>query len=100
MKLSPLRPRVHLYVCTNRRAPDDPLGGGCSDRGDQVYAALKREVARRGLHRDVWVARTHCLGVCPRVGCTVGLAPATRYLEEVTEGDAAAVIDTVLPPPR
>lgn len=89
MRTSPLRPRVQLLVCANERGADDPLGGGCGARGEAVFAALKRRT--RG--SDVWVARTSCLGLCPRVGCTVAIAPAMKYLVEVSEGDLDDVLN-------
>jgi len=77
-------PRVHLFVCANRRE-GSPLGPGCGDRGEAVYAALKEEVARRGRIADVWVTKTHCLGICPKDGCTVARWPAARPSAIVTE---------------
>ena len=95
MKLSALKPRVHLYVCTNERRAGDPLGEGCGARGAATYAALKAAVARRGLVSSVWVARTGCLGICPKEGCTVGLSPGPRYVEEVGAHDADALLDAI-----
>lgn len=95
MKLATLEPRAHLFVCANRRAEGDPLGGGCADHGEAVFAALKREVAARGLVRSVWVARTQCLGLCPQRGCAVAISPAGRYLLEVEPGDAGAILDAL-----
>lgn len=95
MKLATLQPRAHVFVCENRRAAGDPLGGGCADGGDAVYAALKREVTARGLVRSVWVARTQCLGLCPKRGCAVAVSPGGRYLVEVEPGDAATLLDAL-----
>jgi (2Fe-2S) ferredoxin len=80
-----------LFVCANRRAPDAPLGPGCGDAGDEVFARLKDEVARRGAYRDVWVTRTHCLGVCPKRGATVAVYPAQAIWSEVEPVDAPAL---------
>jgi hypothetical protein len=80
-------PRVHLFVCANRRE-GSPLGPGCGDRGEAVYAALKEEVARRGRIADVWVTKTHCLGICPKDGCTVARWPAARPSTILTEVEA------------
>lgn len=88
MKLSPYRPRVQLLVCTNQRAESDPLGGGCGVRGESVFAELKART--RG--SDIWVARASCLGLCPKSGCTVAIAPAMRYLIEVDDSDVDAVL--------
>ena len=86
-------PRLHLLVCVNERAPDDPLGAGCGAHGAAVYDRLKTEVARRALHASVWVTRTHCLGVCPRSGCTVAAYPRGELWRDVTQDDAVALLD-------
>ncbi len=95
MRPAPLAPRVHFFVCANRRTPGDPLGAGCGDAGDAVFAVMKSEVARRGAYRAAWVTRTNCLGICPPAGCTVAVYGATaaeaRILSEVTGADAAAL---------
>ncbi|AKV04696.1 hypothetical protein AKJ09_11359 [Labilithrix luteola] len=97
-------PRVHLFVCANRRE-GSPLGPGCADRGEAVYDALKREVSRRRLVADVWVTKTHCLGICPKGGATVaryggaqglGTEVATAILSEVDAADAGAILDHAL----
>jgi (2Fe-2S) ferredoxin len=89
-------PRVHLFVCTNRRE-GSPLGPGCGAAGDELYAQLKEEVGRRGVVADVWVTRTHCLGVCPKEGATVARYPASAILEGAR--DAAAILDDALDAP-
>ena len=78
-----IRPRLHLFVCANRRT-GSPLGPGCGDAGEAVYNALKSavtDVAR------VWITKTHCLGICPKQGCTVARYPDQRIVTEVTPTD-------------
>jgi (2Fe-2S) ferredoxin len=87
VKPSPYRARVQIFVCANRRAAGDPLGEGCGDRGDAVFAALKKRPAS-----GVWVTRTHCLGLCPKRGCTVTIAPAMQSFVEVEESDLDAIL--------
>lgn len=92
-------PRVHLFVCANRRERS-PLGPGCGERGEALYARLKEEVARRGCIADVWVTKTHCLGICPKEGATVARWPAAlpgAILEGVEPEDAAALLDGAEP---
>jgi (2Fe-2S) ferredoxin len=92
-------PRVHLFVCANRRE-GSPLGPGCGDRGEAVYAALKEEVARRGRVSDVWVTKTHCLGICPKRGCTVARhpdAPPGAIISDVEPEHAARLHDGAEP---
>jgi (2Fe-2S) ferredoxin len=88
-----LGPRRHLFVCANRR-DGSPLGPGCGERGDALYDALKREVAARGVVRDVWVTKTHCLGICPKAGATVARYPSdSPILTEVEPENAAALVN-------
>jgi predicted metal-binding protein len=87
-------PRVHLFVCANRRE-GSPLGAGCAERGEAVYAALKEEVARRGRVADVWVTKTHCLGICPKSGCTIARYPAaapSTVIADVEPSDASVLM--------
>jgi predicted metal-binding protein len=87
-------PKLHLFVCANERE-DVGLGPGCGARGEAVYVALKKLVAANGLVRDVWVTKTHCLGICPKHGATVArygaeIAPAIKT--EVTPTDVAELL--------
>lgn len=93
--MRPVRgPRVHLFVCANRRE-GSPLGPGCGEHGDAVYDAMKREVDARGRVADVWVTRTHCLGICPKDGCTIAIypGPASAIRTEVAPGDVPGILD-------
>ena len=73
LKASPHRPKVHFFVCGNTRPDDSPLGRGCGLVGNHVYDAFKLVVARAGAHRDVWITKTACLGICPKRGATVAV---------------------------
>ena len=100
MKISEVKRRVSLFVCTNARRADDPLGGGCGARGEEVHAALQAAIARRRAWQGVWLAKSSCLGVCPRVGCTIAVTPTGALLDEVVTADADAVLDALLGPSR
>jgi hypothetical protein len=85
-------PRLHLFVCANRRE-GSPLGPGCGERGDALYDALKAEVAARGEHVTTWVTKTQCLGICPKEGATVARYPGTApIISDVEVGDVAALL--------
>ena len=90
-------PRLHLFVCANRRE-GSPLGPGCGDRGEELYACLKREVAARGDVATTWITKTHCLGICPQRGATVARYPAgvgaskSNIVTEVEPADAGALL--------
>jgi (2Fe-2S) ferredoxin len=89
-------PRLHLFVCANRRE-GSPLGPGCGAHGDAVYDALKHDVASRGLVTEVWVTKTHCLGICPPEGATVALYPSRE--EPIRAGVTAAEASSLLDEP-
>lgn len=55
---------------------------------------MKAEVARRGAYRALWVSRTHCLGICPKRGCTVAIYPKQRIVSEVELADAVALFES------
>src|SRR4051794_3866186 len=85
-------PRLHLFVCANRRV-GSPLGPGCAERGDALYDALKAEVAARGAHASIWVTKTHCLGICPKQGATVARYPsAAPIVSDVEVADVEALL--------
>jgi (2Fe-2S) ferredoxin len=97
MRAAP-RPRTHLFVCANQRDASS-LGPGCGARGEALYEALKAEVGARGLVRDVWVTKTHCLGICPEKGATTACYPSDEPIRsEVLPEDAAALLDLELAP--
>jgi (2Fe-2S) ferredoxin len=78
MERAPLAPDVHLFVCTNVRDASSPLGTGCGARGEVVW---------RGAFRAIWVTRTHCIGICPRRGCTVACYPERAIERDVELAD-------------
>lgn len=91
MRVSPYRTRTHLFVCANRRAEADPLGPGCADAGERVFAELKRTTR----FTQAWVSKTHCLGLCPKRGCAVALHDegTLQYLVEVDETDVPQILN-------
>ncbi len=92
-------PRFHLFVCSNERPATDPLGEGCGARGAKVFAALKEEVASARAYGTVWVTRTHCLGICPKEGCTVakwGTGTEGEIVSGVDEPRARELVRSLL----
>lgn len=91
MRVAP-SPRMHLFVCANRREGSS-LGTGCAERGEALYDALKKEVALRRAHTEIWVTKTHCLGICPKHGATVARYPGAQpILSDVEVGDVDALL--------
>lgn len=89
-----LKPKVHLFVCENRRE-GSPLGPGCGDAGERVSDVLKSAVSRSGLIRDVWVTKTRCLGLCPVIGTSVAVysASVTQIFTEVVAEDCRTLFE-------
>jgi hypothetical protein len=91
-------PRLHLFVCANRRV-GSPLGPGCGQHGDDLYDALKREVGQRGDVASVWVTKTHCLGICPKAGATVARHPPHPSGSSIVTEATVKDVDTLLAKP-
>lgn len=96
MRAAPTTPRLHLFVCANRRASDSLLGRGCAEAGEAVFDAFKGEVSLRRRFADIWITKTHCLGLCPREGATVASYPEGRFFTEVFAVDARALLSREL----
>lgn len=97
MRPPPKRPaEVFLFVCTNRRPADNPLGAGCGGPGDELHQALRQGLQRRGASSRVWLARSSCLGMCPRVGAAVALGG--DLFTEVSPAESSWLIDRALSP--
>ncbi|MDB5219979.1 MAG: hypothetical protein JWO86_7906 [Myxococcaceae bacterium] len=97
MRVAP-SPRLHLFVCANRRE-GSPLGPGCGERGEALYDALKEAVATRRAFAAIWVTKTHCLGICPKRGATVARYPSPEpILADVEVGDVEALLAGASPP--
>jgi hypothetical protein len=92
-------PRLHLFVCKNRREEGSPLGTGCADRGEALYVALKDAIGKRGLVASTWVTKTDCLGICPKRGATVARYPATSRGGPILADVEVADVDALLAPP-
>lgn len=59
-----------------------------------MYEALKRAVTNVA---SVWITKTHCLGICPKSGCTVARYPQQTIVTDVVPADALALLSD--PPP-
>ena len=96
MKPASPQTTAHIFVCVNRRAATDPLGEGCGARGQAVHDAVRDALGRGGLYGRVWLARSYCLGVCPREGATAVVSPGGHVVTEVAPTDAAALVRLAL----
>ena len=55
-------------------------------------------MAARRAFNSVWVTKTHCLGICPKSGCTVAEYPRGVIYRDVETSDVVGLLAAVAPP--
>ena len=85
--------RRYLFVCINRRPDDNPKGCCAAKGSEEVYKALKTEVAARGLAKlEARVCTSSCLDQCA-TGITVLVEPDHFFYGRVTVADVPEIVD-------
>lgn len=88
--------RCYLFVCINRRADDNPKGCCAAKGAEEVYRALKAEMAARGLARlEARVCTSSCLDQCA-TGVTILVEPNHFFYGRVTVADVSEIVDGVV----
>ena len=91
--LASLQRKRYLFVCINRRAEDNPKGCCAARDSEEVYKALKAEVAARGVARlEARVCTSSCLDQCA-TGVTILVEPDHFFYGHVTVADVPAIVD-------
>jgi (2Fe-2S) ferredoxin len=91
--LTSLQRKRYLFVCINRRADDNPKGCCALKDSEEVYRALKAEVAARGLAKlEARVCTSSCLDQCA-TGVTVLVEPDHFVYGRVTIADVPDIVD-------
>jgi (2Fe-2S) ferredoxin len=82
----------YLFVCVNSR-PDGSPKGSCAARGaTEIHAALKNELASRGLTKvEVRPCTSSCLDVC-WASPAIAVEPDGYFYGRVTMGDVPAIV--------
>jgi (2Fe-2S) ferredoxin len=94
--LTSLQRKRYLFVCINRRAADNPKGCCARKDSEEVYRALKAEVAARGLAKlEVRVCTSSCLDQCA-TGVTVLVEPDHFFYGRVTVADVPEIVDALV----
>jgi (2Fe-2S) ferredoxin len=84
--------RRHVFVCENRRPPDDPRGS-CGCKGSEaIRAALKAEIKRRGLKGTVRANAAGCLDACA-YGPSVVVYPEGVWYGHVRVEDVPEIVE-------
>jgi (2Fe-2S) ferredoxin len=84
----------YLFVCTNRRDADHPKGSCAAKGSEELLLALKAELSKRGLAKDVRACGSTCLDLC-EAGAAVVHEPAHLVYAGVTLRDVPALVDAL-----
>ncbi len=91
-----LKRQRYLFVCINRRANDNPKGCCAAKGSEEIYKALKAEVAARGLNtHDARVCTSSCLDQCA-TGVTILVEPDHFFYGRVTIADVPEIVDGIV----
>ena len=94
--LTPLQRKRYLFVCINRRDEDNPKGCCAAKDSEEVYRALKEELAGRGLAKlEARVCTSSCLDQCAS-GVTVLVEPDHFFYGRVTIADIPEIVDGLI----
>ena len=91
--LSSLQRKRYLFVCINRRDDENPKGCCAAKDSEEVYRALKGEIAARGLAKlEARVCTSSCLDQCA-TGVTVLVEPDHFFYCRVTVADVPEIVN-------
>jgi len=91
--LTSLQRKRYLFVCINRRAEDNPKGCCAAKNSEEVYRALKEDVAARGLAKlEARVCTSSCLDQC-ETGVTVLVEPDHFFYGRVTVAEVEELVE-------
>lgn len=82
----------HVFVCTNRRDPQNPKGSCANSGAEEICQLFKKELAERGLRGTMRANSSGCLDQCAH-GPTVVVYPEGVWYSIRTADDAKEVID-------
>lgn len=85
----------YLFVCTNRRADDDPKGS-CAGRGsEEIRAALKEQIKARGFAKlRARACKSSCLDQCSSGVCIL-VEPDHFFYGGVTLADLPEIVEAL-----
>lgn len=83
----------YLFVCTNRRPDGHPKGSCAASGSEAVHAALKEQLAARGLARTaVRACTSSCLDTC-HLAPTIAVEPDGYFYGRVRLEDVPEIVD-------
>lgn len=85
----------YFFVCTNRRAEDDPKGCCAAKGSEEIRAALKEQVKARGLARlGARICKSSCLDQCSSGVCIL-VEPDHFFYGRVTMADVPEIVEAL-----
>ena len=85
----------YLFVCVNRRAPDNPKGSCAGSGSEALHAALKEQIAQRNLHKtEIRACTSSCLDLC-HMGPTIAVEPDGYFYGHVKVEDVPEIVDAL-----
>ena len=87
--------RRHVFVCTNRREPDNPKGCCALKGSEAVLDRFKEELHQRGLKGQIRANAAGCLDACP-YGVSVVIYPEGVWYSAVKVEDVQEIIESHL----
>jgi (2Fe-2S) ferredoxin len=86
----------YLFVCTNRRADDDPKGCCAAKGSEEIRAALKEQLKARGLARlGARACKSSCLDQCSSGVCIL-VEPDHFFYGRVTMADVPEIVEALV----
>jgi (2Fe-2S) ferredoxin len=83
----------YLFVCVNRRPDGNPKGSCAQSGSEAIHAALKEEIAKRGLHKTkIRACTSSCIDLC-HVGPTIAVEPDHVFYGHVTLADVPEIVE-------
>ena len=82
----------HIFVCTNRRDPENPKGCCAAKGGEALKDKLKAELHARGLKKRMRANAAGCLDVCAH-GPAMVVYPEGVWYAHVTPDDIPEIVE-------
>ncbi|MHA7632145.1 (2Fe-2S) ferredoxin domain-containing protein [Corallococcus sp. M7] len=82
----------HVFVCTNRRPDGHPKGCCATKGGEEVKAAFKEELDKRGLKRSMRANAAGCVDTCA-FGVSVVVYPEGTWYGGVKVEDVPTIVE-------
>ncbi|MBI4509459.1 MAG: (2Fe-2S) ferredoxin domain-containing protein [Deltaproteobacteria bacterium] len=82
----------HVFVCTNRRDPNNPKGSCALKGSEEILDRFKQELAERGLRARIRANSSGCLDQCAH-GCTVVVYPEQAWYGGVKPEDVPEIVE-------